>query len=482
MMIKFLAHGAGSARRAADYLLGTHDHNGEERAEVRPLLGDMHRVATVADSLSFKWRYSSAVVAWTREDAPTDSDIDAVLADFDRVAFAGMEPDEYSRAAVLHVDDDGARHVHVLIARTDLATGRAYNPAPPGWQKSFDPLRDMYNYANGWARPDDPARRRPVQKAGAELHDLLERGREKDQITDRLMKKVLAGAGTDRIRDRAGVIAALEGLGKITRKGKDYVSVRIEGYAKPLRLKGPIYSEDFDAAMADELILDAEVARQGLRKPDSEPNPEKAESAREAMEAAIKKRAEQFQKSHRRAKPESVPAAAAEAPAPTPTPTPTRARRPIPEVIDDGNRTLIARLAEEFDQRIRRARAAVDRSLRESREALESGIRRARAAIRSAFERFDGALGRYDRASERFDGALGDHDRGLRELAAAGESIRRAADATHRSLQRSNVAFEQGLRRLRERAAAKPAAEDNDLDDVLNPKQKSGTSGPRWGM
>ena len=375
MMIKFLAHGAGSARRAADYLLGTHDHNGDERAEVRPLFGDVHRVATVADSLSFKWRYSSAVVAWTREDDPSDWDLKAVLADFGQMAFAGMEPDEYSWSAVLHVDQDGSKHIHILIARVDLATGRSYNPAPPGWQKSFDPLRDMYNYANGWARPDDPARRRPVQKAGAELHDLLERGREKDQITDRLMKKVLAGAGTDRIRDRAGVIAALEGLGKITRKGKDYVSVRIEGYAKPLRLKGPIYSEDFDAAMADELILDAEVARQGLRKPDSEPNPEKAESAREAMEAAIKKRAEQFQKSHRRAKPESVPAAAAEAPAPTPTPTPTRARRPVPEVVtDDGNRTTLARLA----------------------EAVGSAIHRARKAIRSAFERFDGALGNHD--------------------------------------------------------------------------------------
>ena len=61
MMIKFLAHGAGSARRAADYLLGTHDHNGEERAEVRPLLGDMHRVATVADSLPFKELLSNLV-------------------------------------------------------------------------------------------------------------------------------------------------------------------------------------------------------------------------------------------------------------------------------------------------------------------------------------------------------------------------------------------------------------------------------------
>jgi len=385
MMIKFLAHGAGSARRAADYLLGTHDHNGEERAEVRPLLGDMHRVATVADSLSFKWRYSSAVVAWTREDDPSDWDLKAVLADFEQMAFAGMEPDEYSWSAVLHVDQDGSKHIHILIARVDLATGRSYNPAPPGWQKSFDLLRDMYNYERGWARPDDPARRRPVQMTGAEMHGLLERGREKEMITTLLMDRVLAGAGTDRIRDRAGVVAALEEMPvitEITRVSKNFISVRVQGHEKPLRLKGPIYGEDFDAAMADELILDAKAARHGLREPDSEPDPEMAESAREAMEAAIEKRVEQFQKSHRRAKPESVPAAAAEAPAPTPT----RAREPKPEVINDGSRNVAARLA----------------------EAVGSAIHRARKAIRSAFERFDGALGRYDRAADRYDEQLSD--------------------------------------------------------------------------
>jgi len=370
MMIKFLAHGAGICKRAADYLLGTHDHNGKERAEVRPLRGDVHRVAIVADPLPFKWRYSSAVIAWAKEDAPHDSDIAAVLEDFDRVAFAGMEPDEYSRAAVLHVDDDGARHVHVLIARTDLATGRSYNPAPPGWQHSFDPLRDMYNYRHGWARPDDPARRRPVQLTRAEMHDLLERGREKEQITAWLMDDVLAG----RIRDRAGVVAALEDLGEITRKGKDYVSVRIAGYDKPLRLHGPIYGSDFDAGMADELIADAEAAKHGLLEPSYEPDPEKEEIVRADLEAAIEKRAIQFRDTHRRVKPEP-------APAPAPAPAPIRARKPKPEVVnDDGDRTTFARLAQE----------------------MGITLRRARGAVRSAFGRFEHALRNHDDALQIF--------------------------------------------------------------------------------
>ena len=39
------------------------------------------------------------------------------------------------------------------------------NIAPPGWEKTFGPLRDAFNAEHGWARPDDPARAR-VQQPG----------------------------------------------------------------------------------------------------------------------------------------------------------------------------------------------------------------------------------------------------------------------------------------------------------------------------
>ena len=48
--------------------------------------------------------------------------------------------------------------MHVLTARCDLETGKRLNIALPGWQKTFDPLRDAYNHEHGRSRPDDPAR------------------------------------------------------------------------------------------------------------------------------------------------------------------------------------------------------------------------------------------------------------------------------------------------------------------------------------
>ena len=128
------------------------------------LRGNPDMVAAVADSLDFEHKYTSGVIAWAPDDAPTDAQIEAVLDAFEETAWAGLEPDRYAWATVLHRERGGA-HVHVLAARCDLETGRSLNIAPPGWQKTFGPLRDAFNAEHGWSRPDDPARAR-VQQPG----------------------------------------------------------------------------------------------------------------------------------------------------------------------------------------------------------------------------------------------------------------------------------------------------------------------------
>ena len=101
MHIKFLARGTGSARDAADYLLGERDATGQPREGVAVLRGNPDMVAAVADSLDFEHRYTSGVIAWATEDEPTDEQIEAVLDAFEETAWAGLEPDRYAWAAVL---------------------------------------------------------------------------------------------------------------------------------------------------------------------------------------------------------------------------------------------------------------------------------------------------------------------------------------------------------------------------------------------
>ena len=77
MHIKFLARGTGSARAAADYLLGAQDATGQPRKGVEVLRGDPHQVAVVADALAFEHKYTSGVIAWAPDDTPTDAQIEA---------------------------------------------------------------------------------------------------------------------------------------------------------------------------------------------------------------------------------------------------------------------------------------------------------------------------------------------------------------------------------------------------------------------
>ena len=182
MLVKFLAHGTGSAQAAADYLTRELDSQGEVRADVAVLRGDPDDVAAVADALEFDHKYTSGVIAWAPENQPSDQDIDRVLDEVEQTAWAGLAPDHYAWAAVRHRDADGG--VHVLAARCDLETGKSLNIAPPGWEQTYGPFISNANtYNDGASRHADRSwpchggRAGTGQSAGAEYHGAVDHDR-----------------------------------------------------------------------------------------------------------------------------------------------------------------------------------------------------------------------------------------------------------------------------------------------------------------
>ncbi|QHH96042.1 MobA family protein [Acinetobacter dispersus] len=170
MLIKMLRHGTGSAARAASYVLDEKDHMNIVRPHVEVLCGDPHLFAKIADSSPFKHKYTSAVIAFAEEDRPTDVEIKDVLKQFEALAFSGLEPDQYHMTAVLHQEPNGSKHVHILVPRLELRSGKAMNIAPPGrFQKHFHMLQDKLNFEYGWADPNDPDRARFTKK-GHEMY------------------------------------------------------------------------------------------------------------------------------------------------------------------------------------------------------------------------------------------------------------------------------------------------------------------------
>lgn len=305
MHLKFLAHGTGDPHLAIDYLLASHDYKGAQRPEVRVLRGDPQQVARVVDSLQQLHRYTSGVIAWAHEDAPSAQEVDEVLDDFERVAFAGLSQDRYSHTAISH-----GGHVHLFIAKVDLLTGKSLNVAPPFWKSAFYPMRDYWNGAKGWARPQDPSRARLLSMPskryspaiakkiaddlamGHELFD-VEIAFDVEPEPELLIAEWLVDLVHEKkIVNHHDVLDALCQEGQVKQAGRNSLNFLPNGGRQPLRLRGRLFAEDFDA----QEVFNGPAIRQALWAGRAEPDLAFARAAQRKMQAVITSRTEYNQR------------------------------------------------------------------------------------------------------------------------------------------------------------------------------------------
>jgi hypothetical protein len=141
--------------------------------------------------------------------------------------------------------------VHFLVPRVELDTGKALNIAPPGNQKYFDPLRDYFNYSKVWSRPDDPALQRDTQKPDyMHFEDVAAlRAGLKDKPVNDVREKI--GSYIEQrvdhgfIKNRKDVLDAVSELGEVTRISDKFISLKLDGADKAIRLKGAFYESEF---------------------------------------------------------------------------------------------------------------------------------------------------------------------------------------------------------------------------------------------
>ena len=268
MHIKFLDHGKGSAAHASAYVLDQFDHRGNLRAGVQVLRGDATTFNSICNASPHLWKYTSGVIAWSKKDDPTPEQILEVLNDFEKHAFAGLDQSQYHLFAVLHTDDDGSKHIHVLVPRLDLQSGKSLNIAPPGHEKHFDALRDYFNTKYQWSRPDDLLLRNFTQEPNhiAKLnkqaekiiaqHDLEKL--KKSQFRRFINEHIHRLLGIE-IENRADIVRALKQLNGVqsVKAGKNYLTVTLNNNDKH-RLKGAFYDEKFELGAYAERLREAE--------------------------------------------------------------------------------------------------------------------------------------------------------------------------------------------------------------------------------
>lgn len=251
MYIKLFPHGKGLGRQAVEYLTRL-DY--PQRAESPPLVlrGDPAQTIALIETQERIWKFSAGVLSWGPKDTITPEQERRLMDDFERTAFAGLEPDQYDILWVRH-SHAGHHELHFVTPRMELSAGKALNAFPPGWQKDFDVLRDLYNWQEGWTRPDDPARARVRTPDHADVHcaRLKRWGKEtgstdadtlRSAITDYLVQRITNGL----VETRADSIQAVHELGlQVPRQGKDYITVLVPENGQRVRLKGGIFCEDW---------------------------------------------------------------------------------------------------------------------------------------------------------------------------------------------------------------------------------------------
>ena len=263
--IKFLDHGKGSPAKASAYLLDKLDHQGNVRAGIEVLKGDATTFNAICDSSPHLWKYTSGVIAWSKDDAPTDEQIKEVLDDFEKHAFSGLDPSQYHLFAVLHTDDDGSKHIHVLAPRLDIQSGKSLNIAPPGHEKHFDSLRDYFNTKYQWSRPDDLLLMHTTQepnhiaKLNAQAKNILT-SQDIETLTKKQFCKTVDNyvqtlLKTQTAENRADIVECIEQVKGVesVKQSKAFLTVTLTN-GKKHRLKGDFYNEQFEIGLYSERL------------------------------------------------------------------------------------------------------------------------------------------------------------------------------------------------------------------------------------
>jgi len=271
MLVGFSKHGKGAGGQAVQYLC---KHEGREGNEPVILAGDAELVQERIDQSTNVWKYTSGVLSFAPEDGViSHEDEQALIAEFEEVAFAGIEAENRPQGLWVRHSHAGHHEMHFLYPRA-LNDNRSYNMRPPNDEKRWDAFRDVWNHSKGWADPDDPERAR-----GVSVPDHLRKGIEKagnkhdvrEQVYQWAAKRIEAGV----IGNRDALIAQLKEEGfNVPRQGREYITIEAGG--EKVRCKGLIFSEAFHSH---------EVLRgrsgDGLRKEDAR---SKVEVSRELLE------------------------------------------------------------------------------------------------------------------------------------------------------------------------------------------------------
>ncbi len=141
MLIKFFPNGQGRGSGPVGYLIAdqvlAYDANrdlirdaaGQPTHTIRDprpevLRGNPDRTEALIDASPHAWTYRAGVISFAADDAPTEAQQAKVMDGFEKLAFAGLDPEQFDILWVRH-SHEGRVELHFCTPRLELSSAAA---------------------------------------------------------------------------------------------------------------------------------------------------------------------------------------------------------------------------------------------------------------------------------------------------------------------------------------------------------------------
>ena len=232
MVVKFFSNKKGGSAKAVNYLL----NHREQEGTARVLKGDPDLTRQIINDIKFKQKTTVGCLSFEEKNISDDMKYQ-LMKDFENHLLPGMQ-DRYNILWVEHTDK-GRLELNFVIPKIDLETQKSLNPY---YHKAdlprIEKWQDLQNLKYNYSSPKDPSKARTLQTNSKEV------GLSKDyEQLDKLLHNLTEQG---QINNREQLIELLQSNQiEVTRKGKDYLSIKLPDSKKARKFKGGIYDEQF---------------------------------------------------------------------------------------------------------------------------------------------------------------------------------------------------------------------------------------------
>ena len=291
MIIKFFENkkGTGGGIPSVDYLL---NKQRVKNGTAKILKGDEFLTREIIKSLDFKQKACVGVLSFEEKNIDENAKKE-IMENFEN---ALLTPEMQGRYNILWVEhtDKGRLELNFVIPKIDLETKKSFNPYYHKVDlKRVDTFVDLTNLTYGFTNPKDPSKQQNIKNINHHAKTFKDH-----KALDNHFKE-LAINGLIKNRDELinYVEKELNGIVEITRKGKDYLGLKLQSDKKAVRYKGELYQ---NGDYADTFRQEDERKQREARELSNERDGENIRRLKTKLNELIEYKAEFIRKRYKR--------------------------------------------------------------------------------------------------------------------------------------------------------------------------------------